>query len=147
MPAIEPLCRLFGIDTVTLSQAEVLILEVEIFIQLYKELNEMFRSQYKEYFNLMKFNKEMEDTVLEAEFIKNITKDLIAREEYSLEGIAYHTHIPEEVIREIVLGQNTNPSLHSSRKIMELNGAARLDLYHEVTKKIIQRCLEKIKTN
>src|SRR3990167_5354520 len=143
MPAIEPLCRLFGIDTVTLSQAEVLILEVEIFIQLYKELNEMFRSQYKEYFNLMKFNKEMEDTVLEAEFIKNITKDLVSTEEYSLEGIAYHTHIPEEVIREIALGNNTNPSLHASRKIIELHRIVRFNLYYQIAKKIITQYLDK----
>ena len=141
MPAIEPFCRLLRIDILKLPREEVLILEAEIFIRLYKELNEIFRSYYKNYFNLLKFNKEMEDTVLEAEFIKNITKDLVTMDEYSLEGIAYHTHIPEEVIREIVLGRNTNPSLHASRKIIELHRVARFSLYHEITKKIITQHL------
>ena len=142
MPAIEPLCRLLRIDIFKLPREEVLILEAEIFIRLYKELNEIFRSQYKEYFNLMKFNREMEDAMLEAEFIKNITKDLVTMGEYSLAGIAYHTHIPEEVIREIALGNNTNPSLRASRKIIELHRIARFNLYHDITKKIITQYME-----
>ena len=143
MSAAEPLCRLLGENIFKLSREEILILEAEIFIKLYKELNEIFRSQYKNYFNLMKFNKDMEDTMLEAEFIKNITKDLVTMDEYSLEGIAYHTHIPEEVIREIVLGRNTNPSLHASRKIIELHRVARFDLYEKIAKKIITQYLNK----
>ena len=142
MPAIEPFCRLLRIDIFKLPREEVLILEAEIFIRLYKELNEIFRCHYKNYFNLLKFNKEMEDTVLEANFIKDITKDLVTMGEYSLAGIAYHTNIPEEVIREIALGNNTNPSLHASRKIIELHRVARFSLYHEITKKIITQYLD-----
>lgn len=141
MPAIEPLCRLFGIDIFKLSREERLILEAEIFIQLYQELNEIFRSYYKRYFFLLKCNKETEDAMLEADFLKNIIRDLVAMGEYSLEGIAYHTHIPEEVVQEIAVGNNTNPSLHSSRKIIELHRTTRFNLYHEIVKKIITQHL------
>jgi len=141
MSAIEPLYRLFGIEhDVTKDKGQ--ILEADFIIQLYKGLNENFRSQYKNYFRLMKFNQEMENAMLESNFMQNIINDVVSTGEYTLEGIAHYTNIPEEVVREIATGKNTNPSFQSSRRIIELHRTVRLNLYKEIVKNVLSNYLD-----
>lgn len=141
MSAIEPLYRLFGIEH-EVAKDRKQILEADFIIQLYKGLNENFRSHYKNYFRLMKFNREMEDAMLETNFMQNIIKDVVSTGEYTLEGIALYTNIPEEVIREIAEGINENPSFQLSRRIIELHRTVRLDLYKEIVKNVVSSYLE-----
>lgn len=91
------------------------------------------------------------DNIFQGEFcmmtdrsvINYILLDLIKSEDYTIDGIATYTHIPQEVIYDIAIGNNTNPTLDVSRKIIELHKGVRADLYHRVMEKIT----EKYKTN
>ena len=55
-------------------------------------------------------------------------------EAYSLQGIAYHANVPEEIIYEVA--SNTNPSLTLSRKIIDLHRQVRGDWYEDIVKRI-----------
>ena len=79
----------------------------------------------------------MENIMLEECLIKYIINDILSTEEYSLSGIAYYTNSPEDVIYEIAMGNNTNPSLFLSKKIIELHRSVRPYLYHELIKKVV----------
>lgn len=45
MAAVEPLCRLFGVDPKNLSKDESILLETDLFILICNELVEIFRTQ------------------------------------------------------------------------------------------------------
>ena len=136
MSAVQPLCHLMGIDSHKISKEENVLLEAELFIRIYKELNELFRKQYQNYFYLMKFTKRMEETMLDTNFIRFVIKDILTTEEYSLAGIAYYTNTHEDVLLEIIAGCNTSPSAIFQRKIIELHREVKRDLYHQIIKKI-----------
>lgn len=136
MSATELLCHTIGINHRKFSRQENLILEAELFVRLYDELKNFFKSQYKDYFHLMKFNTEMEEAMLEVNFIRCVINDILATEEYSLSGIANYTQMPEDAIYDVAIGKNLNPSLILSRKIIELHRTIRRDLYHGIIKKI-----------
>lgn len=136
MPATEPLYNVIGFYPRDLSKEENYLLEAEFFIRIWEELKEIFRKQYKEYFRLMKLNNEMEDAVLEDDFVRLIIKDLILMGEYTIEGIACYTNTHEDIVRELAAGRNTNPSAKFLRRLIELHRAERRDLYLSIMKKI-----------
>ncbi|MBX3709683.1 MAG: hypothetical protein KIT56_06760 [Gammaproteobacteria bacterium] len=137
MSAMEPLYRLFRFNSFISSKEMAIIIEAEIFIRIYQELAEIFKMHYKDYFSIMKFDFDRERDMIDDNFIKLIINDLVLSEAYSLEGIAYHIREPEDVIYEIVSGNNTNPSLKLSRKIIELHRSFRSDLYREIISKFV----------
>jgi hypothetical protein len=136
MPAVELFCQTLGVKTNKLSKEEIFILEAELFIRLQEELKEVYRSEYKDYFRLMKFNQEMENAMFETNFLKFVINDILLTQEYSLEGIACYSQIPEEVICDLAAGLNTHPSLVVSRRIIDLHRSVRPDLYRNTLKKI-----------
>ena len=140
MSAVEPLYKLLNTNTNTkkLTRVENEVLEVGLFLHMYQELTELFRIDAKKYFELMKFDKEKEDSMLESNFIRNIIRDVVSIGEYSLEGIAHSTNIPEEVVIEMALGRNDNPSLYVSRKLMELHKSIRVDLYRGILNRVLE---------
>jgi hypothetical protein len=99
------------------------------------------RNQNSNYFKLMKFETKMECVMLEENFIRFVVNDILSTEDYSLTGIANYTNIPSDVIFEIAIGRNTNPSYFFVRKIMELHRSVRFDLYKEIIKKILDEKL------
>ena len=110
MSAMEPLYRLIKIDTSMLTKEENILLEVAFFTRICEELKEIFRKQHRDYFHLMKFTIEKENMMLEAKFIQLIIKDILSTEEYTLAGIAHYTDTYEDVVQEVLIGRNTNPS-------------------------------------
>ncbi|HSW75744.1 MAG TPA: hypothetical protein VLG50_01760, partial [Candidatus Saccharimonadales bacterium] len=64
MASLEPLYCLISRNLNKFSQNERIILEARIFSEICDELKNAFRKQYKEYFSLMKFTIEMENTML-----------------------------------------------------------------------------------
>ncbi len=136
MPAMEPLCHLFGIISCQLTTDEKVLLEVELFARICEELKEIFREQYRDYFRLMKFTIEKEDMMLETKFVRLIVQDILATGEYNLGGIAYYTGTYEEVIEELMAERNTSPSATFLRKLIELHRSVRPELYQVVIKKI-----------
>ncbi len=141
MSSTQPLCHLVGINSQKLSKNENILLEAELFSRLCEELKNIFREQYQRYFDLLKFDREREDTMLEASFLRFLLNDILLTEEYSLEGIAYYTQIPEDVICDVMAGTNSAPSLPLSRKIIDLHRSVRPNLYREIIKKILDQHL------
>jgi hypothetical protein len=139
MPAMEPLYQLLKIKSLHLSPHQLFILEAEIFNSLYQALSTIFKLTFKEYFYLMKFNHDMENDMIEENFIRFIINDLVSTDAYSLAGIATYTHFPEEVIHEAAVGNNKNPSLKLCRKLIELHRSVKPHFYEEVVKKILMK--------
>lgn len=144
MDATELLCNLLGIPSKNLTTQENLILEAVLFTRICDELKEIFRAKNKNYFSLINISMNKENTMLEAKFLSFLINDILMTEEYSIEGIAYHTQIPEDAICDIVSGKNVSPSLQVSRKILDLHRKVRPDLYKEVVKKITTEYLTTI---
>ncbi len=132
----ELLNRMIGIKLNTLSKEELVLLKLKIFTHICSELLDIIRNKYKNYFHLIKFNTAMEEIMIEGAFLRHIINDILSTEEYSLIGIANYTRIPEEVIYEIAIGNNQDPSITLSRKIIELHQTVRPKLYEEIIKKI-----------
>lgn len=135
----KPLCLLAGINSDQFSKEENILLEIDLFISICEELKEIFKINYKEFFRVMKFNKETENQIMEVNFVRCIINDILSTEEYTLHGIAYYTSTPEDVIFELAAGQNTNPSSTLLRKIIELHRLVRPNLYKDIMDKLIYK--------
>lgn len=136
MSSLEPLYRLVTSDLNKFSQNERIILEAGFFSSICGELKNIFRKQYREYFNLMKFTIEMENTMLDANFICLIIKDILSTNEYTITGIAHYMNVHEDILQEIIIGLNTNPSAILLQKIIDLHRSVRANLYREIIDKI-----------
>jgi hypothetical protein len=136
MPAAEPLCRLVGIDPAKLTKEVNLILEVELFTRLCEALKDGFKEKYRDYFRIVKCTVEVENAIVEANFVRCVINDILSTEEYTLDGIACYTQTPEEVVHELAIGWNTSPSAVLLRKIVELHRTVRRELYEDMMKKI-----------
>ena len=101
MSVMEPLCKVIGLKPQQLSKEEFFVLEVELFARVCEEINEILKTMYKDYFYFMKFNTEMENSMLEDDFMRFIVNDILLTEEYSLKGIACYTQSHEDVIFDI----------------------------------------------
>lgn len=133
MPAMDLLCHIIGINSRQFSREENLLLEAELFYQLCDRLKNLLSVQFKEYFDLIKI--EMEDFMMEANFVRCIVNDILTSEAYTLSGIALYTQMPEDIIYEVAAGCNAHPSLYLSRKLIELHRSVRPELYKEIMKK------------
>jgi len=141
MSATEPLCRLIGIDPYKLSKEEYLILEAELFYSVCEELKEIFRIQHKEYFRLTKYTVEMESIMLEQNFLRFVINDILSTKEYTIEGIAYYVDTHTDVVSEVILGHNLNPSAILLHRTIGLHRSVRGDLYKTIMQKIIEKYL------
>ena len=139
MAASVLLSHLVGINTRDFTPLENIILEVELFMRMYEELKEIYKARNKDYLSLINVTTEKESDVLETKFINFLIKDILSTEEYSLEGIAYYTQIPEDVVCDVISGKNETPSLQLSQKIIDLHRSVRPELYQEVIKKITRK--------
>src|SRR3990167_812769 len=137
MSAMEPLVQLIGIDPKKLSKEEYMFLEMELFTKLYEAFREYARQQYKDYFSLMRLDFKQEETMLDFSLSRLLVKDILSTEEYTIEGVAYYTNVPVEIVEEVVLGNNTNPSALFIRKMMELHRLVRPMLYQCMMKKVL----------
>lgn len=76
--------------------------------------------------------------MIDAGVIRFLINDIIATEEYSLEGVANYLRVPLDVVVDLVTGININPSLALSTKIIELHTTVRKTVYGEIIKKIAE---------
>jgi hypothetical protein len=136
MSATEPLINLIGINPSKLSKEENIILEIELISRICEELKEFFRQQHREYFNLMKFNMEMENSMLESKLLRYIIQDILSTNEYNIEGIAHYTNSHKDVLDEIYAELNQQPSATLLLRIIQLHRTVRQELYQKITKKI-----------
>lgn len=142
MAAMEPLCRLIGINLSYLTKEEIYLFEAELLRCICNELKEIFRKRYIDFFRFIKFSKDMENEMLERNFVSLIIKDILSSGEYTIEGFAEYTDTHEDVIHEVISGINTNPSAILLRRVIDLHRVVRGDLYDEIIKKIITQYLD-----
>lgn len=139
MSKVEPLCQIIGIATKEFSNKEIQFIEAELFLRLCDELKEAYKENNREYCNIINLWMEREDGMLEINFMQQVVNDILLTGEYTLEGIAYYTQTPEEVIYNIIIGSNKTPSLNLARKIIEIHRSIRPDLYLNLMKKILTK--------
>ncbi len=72
--------------------------------------------------------------MLDTQVTKEIIKDILQSNNYTLSGIAYYTNIPEEILDEILCGKNGNPSIQTLRKLLELHHTLYPNFYSEISK-------------
>lgn len=137
MAAIIPLFQLMSINIAKLSKQELIILEAELFIRIWEELRETLRKQHKDYFCLIKLTKERESFMLETSFVTSIIKDILASQEYTLQGIAEYTDFHEDILIDVISGRNIFPSSIFLKRVIELHRSVRPDLYKKIMEKII----------
>ena len=137
MRIYNSLSQMADIELASFSKVERIFIEAELFAGLCEGLKDFFKAQFKDYFSVMNFNMNMENEIMEVNFVRCIINDILATEEYALQGIAYYTSMPEEVIYEVAIGKNVDPSSSLLRKIMELDRTLRPELYRTIMKKII----------
>lgn len=142
MSTIKLLCSDLRLNFNLLTKEEILFIEAELFTYIYEELNRLYKLQYQDYFHAVKINANLEDTFMETNFIRCLIKDILITEEYSLQGLAYYTHTPEDVIVDVAMGINTDPALSIARKIIEIHRSVRPDLYAGIMKKFIDKKLQ-----
>lgn len=138
MSATLALYELLGISNQVVSKKESYFLEAELFIRICEELQEIFRHSYQKFFHIMHYTQEMENNMLETNFIRLIINDILTTEEYTLDGIANYTSVPTDVIYEVMTGTNSNPSAMLLRRLIGLHRNVRKELYENIAKKIIQ---------
>lgn len=135
MASLELFSSLIGINLKKLSSTEIRILEISLFIKVCKALEEIFHEELKDTL-LTRQIVEKGSHMYEARFLTKIVNDILNTDLYTIAGIAYETNVPEDVICDIILEQNRNPSLEVSRKIIELHRKVDPALYQRVINKI-----------
>jgi len=137
MSAVEPLYQLIGVHPKKLTKEQSILLDIALFSYICEELKNIARENYKTYFYLIKLETEKENTMFEINLERWIINDILSTKEYSLQGIAYYTDTPPDVIEEVMIGYNTRSSGIFLRKIIELHRSVRRELYSEIMKNVI----------
>lgn len=134
MATMEYLCCMAGIDPKKLSKEENLLLEAVLICDICDELAQVYQIKFPD--NLKKNFQEKDGMITHGNVINLIVQDLIKSNDYTITGVAAYSNVPEEVIYDIAIGNNSNPSLEVSRKIIELHKTARAELYQRVMQKV-----------
>ena len=137
MSAMEPLSRVVGVNLCGLSLEEKFLLEADLYLAVFNEIIEMFRLQRKEYFRLLKLDINMENTMIELEFVRLLIQDILESQTYNMEGIARYTHTPEDVIYDLILKSGSNELMMFPRRLIELHRSIRPELYRDILNKIV----------
>jgi hypothetical protein len=138
MAAIEFLPYFLGINPNILTKAEKIILEADLLGSICKELKEIFKSRYKNYFYLIKQNYQMEENMLDRNYLHWVVEDILSTGEYTLPGIAYYTQTPEEIVHDILVNSHSNPSATFLQRIIALHQEVRPEIYFSIRKKIAE---------
>lgn len=99
---------------------------------------------YEYYSNLIQHelernnNSTMECYIMDSKIIQLIIKELVESGEYTLEGIAFHTRIPFDIILDAVCGASIHLSITSWMRIVELF----IQIRPEVSQMIIDKLIE-----
>lgn len=138
MPALELLCKAMGVNAKKFSKEESFLLEADLYARVSNEIWNIFKSQYRDYFHLIRLNIERESSVMELQIVRCLINDILKSEDYSLSGIAYYTNMPEEVIQDLMIGYKVSPMIGFTRKLIELHKLIRPDIYQNIIKKITE---------
>jgi hypothetical protein len=132
MAATTFLLDLCGINYSCLAWTEKQFLECYVFMRFCSNF-ENYRDKNIGDFSVYQQECFMQEEVL----IRQMLQDILLTEEYDISGIACYTGYPEEVIYDITVGINNQPSFELARKIIALHSSVRPHYYHELLSKIL----------
>jgi hypothetical protein len=119
------------------SKEQLYILEAGLFNLICEELKDYFAEEQKKYFRLLKTTIPKENEMIEESLARSVVKDIISSDMYTLSGIARYTYSTEDVLVDIVSGQNPDPSANLLTRIIKLHQTVRPDLYRDILKKLV----------
>jgi len=99
-------------------------------------LHQLFCEQFKKKIELSNFK--MECYEMDSKIIQILIHDIIETEEYTLEGIAYYTHIPYDVIYAAAYGINNQFSITLWAKLVELYIQVKPDIILILVDKLLE---------
>lgn len=120
-----------------LSKQQLSILEAGLFSFICDELKKYFIEEYNHYFQFLKATHR-ENDMSEEPLARSVVKDIISSGMYTLSGIACYAHTSEDVLVDIVSGQNRDPSSTLFTNIIKLHQSVRPELYREILRKLVQ---------
>lgn len=109
------------------------ILQVVLFSYLQKILSEMFREQIKDNENIS-----MECYVMDSKILQILIQGILETGEYTLEGIAYYTRIPFDVIYDAACGISNQFSITPWARVVDLYMQVKPDIAHVLINKLIE---------
>lgn len=83
-------------------------------------------------------NSTMEHYLMDSKIIQFLIRDIIKSGDYTLEGIAYHTRVPFDIIFDAACGNNNNLSITSWARIVDLY----VQVKPEISKILVEQLLE-----
>lgn len=87
---------------------------------LIRYLHQVFCELFKHKLQLNKKNSSLECYAMDSKILQLIIKGIIETGEYTLQGIAYHTRIPEDVIYDAASGISNQFSVTPWAKVVDL---------------------------
>lgn len=110
-------------------------------IFLLRYLHQLFCELFHQKLHFNKYNFSLEGYAMDSKIIQLLIQGIIETGEYTLEGIAFHTHIPFDIIFDAASGINNQFSITPWIKIVDLY----IQVKPDITQILIDRLLE-IKT-
>lgn len=101
------------------KKVERQLLKVFIFSQMRKLLHEFYLASVQ-YELDRDIDSTMECYIMDRKIIQLIIREIVATGEYTLEGIAFHTRIPFDVVLDAACGNNSHLSITIWSRIVEL---------------------------
>jgi hypothetical protein len=126
--------KYMNINILNSTKIERKILKIFLLSHLQKVFYELFYNIIQNTHN----NLSMEHYAMDNKIIQLLIKNIIDTGEYTLEGIAYYTHIPFDIIYEAACGINNQFSITSWTKIVSLY----IQVKPEITELLINKLLE-----
>lgn len=139
MAATDLLSTIIGVNVRLLSKDEKKILEGKLFLIICNELCKIIIDRKNRYINFLKSESKMEGEMQGGNLLRELILDILASEEYSLDGLARCAYVSEEVLYDLAAGVNQYPTLDLSRKIIEIHSMVRRDLYDSIIKKVFYK--------
>ena len=112
------------------THCKLQFIKAALLSQLHKVLNELAMEEIHLY------SSEMETYDMDSKIVQMVIHTLVDSGEYTLEGIAYHTRIPHDVIYDAAYGKISNFSITTWVRV--------IDMYIQIKPEVLQLLFEKL---
>lgn len=105
---------------------------------LLRYLHELFLEQFQNKMQCLQNNYSVECYTVDSKIIQLLIQDIIQTGEYTLEGIAFHTRIPFDIIYDAACGISDHFSITPWVRIVELYMQVKPDITKALTARLIE---------
>jgi|GEM_PF-698041 len=137
MASLSPLYELFNLQVSRMTKEERVKLDLYLLIQVHEYLREVLKRKNNILFSLKEKNHHhMEFDMFELEITRFLINDILATEDYTIEGIATYAYSHPDVIIDVAAGRQM-PSANLFRRILNLHILVRREQYKSIVMKIL----------